>query len=180
MKQTQLFLLGCACLLVSCGGKKEGGISATAQKNLDAFHGITKCIDSQDFTKIGDYIAADAIDHSDKGELKGLEAITANMKTFGDMATNTSTEVVKELADDDYVMSWLKFSGTAKGGAMGMKDGEKYNMQGIEVARFKEGKVVEHWTFVDPAEMMKMMSAGMNQPGVDTVKMESMPAAPEK
>jgi hypothetical protein len=30
-------------------------------------------------------------------------------------------------------------------------------MQAIEVSKYKDGKVVEHWTFVDPKEMMEMM-----------------------
>lgn len=154
-------------------------MSDTAKKNLEAFKGVSKCIDSQDFTKIGDFIAADALDHSDKGELKGLEAITANMKTYGDMSTGMSSEVVKALADDEYVMAWMKFRGTAKSAAMGMKPGEKYEMQGVEVTRCKDGKIVEHWTFVDPAEMMKMMGS-MGQPVTDTIKMSGMPEASEK
>ncbi len=179
MKQIQLLLLAGSCLLFSCGKKNEGGMSDTAKKNLEAFNGVSKCIDSQDFTKISDFIAADAVDHSDKGELKGLEAITANMKTYGDMSTGMSSDVVKALADDEYVMSWMKFRGTAKSAAMGMKPGEKYEMQGIEVARCKDGKIVEHWSFVDPAEMMKMMG-NMNQAAPDTAKMSTMPAASEK
>jgi predicted SnoaL-like aldol condensation-catalyzing enzyme len=40
---------------------------------------------------------------------------------------------------------------------MGYKVGEKYDMRAIELAKFKDGKIVEHWTFMEPSEMMKMM-----------------------
>ena len=70
---------------------------------------------------------------------------------------DSKTEVIKELADDEYVMTWQRYSGTMKIEQMGMKPGDKFNMSAIEVSKFKDGKAVEHWTFMEPAEMMKMM-----------------------
>ena len=51
-----------ACLFISCNDKS--GPSATAQKNLDAMHGVNACFESKDFSKLGDYIAEDAVDHA--------------------------------------------------------------------------------------------------------------------
>jgi predicted SnoaL-like aldol condensation-catalyzing enzyme len=73
-----------------------------------------------------------------------------------------SPEIIKELADDEYVFSWLRFTGTTSG-IMGMPAGP-YNMTSIEVVRFKDGKAVEHWGFMEPREMMKMMA---QQPPAD-------------
>ncbi|TAL50905.1 MAG: hypothetical protein EPN92_01195 [Chitinophagaceae bacterium] len=145
------------CFCISCNNEKKGGLSVQAQKNLDAQHGVSKCFDTKDFSKLGDYIAEDAVDHAgETGDVKGL----ANMKTEFEQMTagidNAKSEVIKELADDDYVMSWMHFTGTLKTDMMGMKAGDKYNMKAIEVAKFKDGKAVEHWTFMEPAEMMKM------------------------
>src|SRR6187399_614931 len=83
------------------------GPSAAAKKNLDAMHGVTQCFDTKDFSKLGDYIAEDAIDHAgENGDVKGL----ANMKAaFEKMVADnetSKTEVIKEIADDEYVMSW--------------------------------------------------------------------------
>jgi hypothetical protein len=36
-----------------------------------------------------------------------------------------------------------------------------YDMNGIEVVRFKDGKAVEHWAFMDARDMMKMMPQQM-------------------
>lgn len=33
-----------------------------------------------------------------------------------------------------------------------------YEMNGVEVVRFKDGKAVEHWAFMDAREIMKMMA----------------------
>jgi predicted SnoaL-like aldol condensation-catalyzing enzyme len=40
-------------------------------------------------------------------------------------------------------------------------------MTAIEVVRFKDGKAVEHWSFMEPREMMKMMA---QQPPADKKK----------
>jgi len=32
-----------------------------------------------------------------------------------------------------------------------------YNMTGMQVVRCEDGKIVEHWEFMEPREMMKMM-----------------------
>ena len=43
---------------------------------------------------------------------------------MGKMMGDMKNEVVKELADDDYVMSWMKESWTMKADGMGMKESE--------------------------------------------------------
>lgn len=161
-----------ACGIACTNNKSEGGLSAAAQKNLDAMHGVTQCIESKDFSKIGDYIAADAVDHdAEKGDVKGLDSIKAELVRWAASVDNPKTEIIKELADDEYVMSWTRSTGTMKEASMGLKSGDKVDMKMIEVAKFKDGKAVEHWTMMEPSEMMKMMG-GMPpmQAPADTVK----------
>ena len=165
------------CFLVACSDKKEaGGMSDAAKKNKDANDAIMKMFESGDYSKVGDYIATDAVDHAGpKGDIVGLDSIKANFAVMAQMMTNMKNEVIKTLADDEYVMSWIKGSGTAKADIpeWGMKAGETHTGNSVEVSKFKDGKVVEHWSFMDVNEMMKMMS-GMqpptdaNQPAKDT------------
>jgi len=68
------------------------------------------------------------------------------------------TETVREVADGDYVYSWMRYTGTSDG-TMGMPNGP-YDMAAI-VAKFKDGKAIEHWNFMETQSMMKMM--GRNQ-----------------
>ncbi|TMI62809.1 MAG: ester cyclase [Bacteroidetes bacterium] len=146
---------------MSCNSA-EGGMSTTAKKNLEVNTAIMKAYESGDFSKMGDYIAADAVDHGgEKGDIKGLENIVAEMKRYKEMVKDAKVEVVKEMVDDEYVMVWSKTSGTLTMDGMGMKAGDKTNMTGVDVAKFKDGKAVEHWIFMDVAEMNKMMQAMM-------------------
>ena len=56
-----------ACLLaagtVSFFSCNSGGESATAKKNKEVNDAIMKAYEAGDFSKMGDYIAADAVDH---------------------------------------------------------------------------------------------------------------------
>ncbi len=150
---------GFFCFLISCDSKKEsGGMSDAAKKNLDAQHGVINCFDTKDFSKIGDYIAEDCIDHGgEKGEIKGLANMKAEFEKMVVTMDSQKTETIAELANDEYAMSWLHFSGTYKTDQMGMKAGDKYDMKALELSKFKDGKAVEHWTFMEPKDMMDMM-----------------------
>lgn len=150
-------------VFISCNAG-SGGLSATAKKNLEVNSAIMKAYEAGDFSKMGDYIAADAIDHAGEGgDINGLENIIKEMQRYRDMMTDSKTEVKRELADDEYVMTWAKFSGTLKADGMGKKAGEKMEMTSVDVSKFKDGKAVEHWSFADMNEMMKMMMGNTTQ-----------------
>jgi predicted ester cyclase len=150
--------LALICYCTSCTSKPEGGLSATAQKNLDAMHGVSHCFETKDFSKLGDYIATDAVDHSgDNGDIKGLDSMKVAMAKDVEGIDSMKTEYIKELADDEYVMSWEHFSGILKTPMMGLKAGDKFDMKEIEVAKFKDGKAIEHWGMMEPRDVAKMM-----------------------
>jgi predicted SnoaL-like aldol condensation-catalyzing enzyme len=143
--------------LIACNSD-GGAMSATAKKNRDVNTAIMKAYEAGDFSKMGDYIAADAVDHAgETGDVKGLDSIVATMKRYHDQTENMKTEVLREMADDEYVIVWSKVSGTAKTDGMGMKAGQSFTMTGVDIAKFKDGKAVEHWLYMDPKEMMQMM-----------------------
>src|SRR5665213_545404 len=163
-KHLWILFLGLSCYGISCNTKTESGLSAAAQNNLDVNHAIIKCFETKDFSKLGDYIATDAIGHAgDKGDIKGLDSMKIEYAKSAAGMDDQKTEVIKELADDDYVMDWNHYTGTVKTDGMGHKAGDKIDMKVMEVARFKDGKAVEHWSLMEPAELMKMMG-NMQQP----------------
>lgn len=158
----KLLLFGIATSLslftISCQDKSGGTDSAT-QKNLDAAHGINKAIESGDVSKLGDFIANDAIDHANpKGDLKGLDSLKAMIANFHTSGTNMKNETVKELADHDYVFQLMHFTGTSTNGEAGTPAGGKYDMMALEVTKHNaEGKVTEHWEYMTAKDIMKMM-----------------------
>lgn len=168
------FLFVLSTLVTSCNNQ-QAGMSDRARKNLETATAIAKMFESHDWSKVGDYIAADAVDHSGpRGEVKGLDNIKAEFQEFGNTMSDMKNEVVKELADDDYAFQWMKESWTLTKDDMGMKAGSKMNTDAIEVSKFNaDGKVTDHWSFISVNDMMKMMPQGnMGNMGADTSKMK--------
>ncbi len=167
MKSFLFLVTIAACnFCISCN---SGGMSATAKKNIEVNDAIMKAYEAGDFSKMGDYIAADAVDHgSDHGDVKGLDSIVADMKRYHAMMPDMKQVITRTVADDEYVFTWSKMSGT-----MG---GKQIDMTGVDVTKFKDGKAVEHWLYSDPNEMMKMMQAMTPPAAADTMKMGTKPA----
>src|SRR5689334_13972663 len=141
------------CCLISCSNNKpaDGGMSDKAKKNLEASNAIAKMFESGDFSKLGDYVAADGVDHMGmNGDIKGVDSMKAQYSRMVGMMSDMKNETVKELADDDYTFQWMTESMTPKVDMMGMKAGQRQKMNAIEVTKFNsDGKAVEHWTFID-------------------------------
>ncbi len=153
---------GMFCFFISCNSgsntSAENKSNDAAQKNLAAANAVNKAIETGDVSNLGDYIAADGVDHAGmKGEVKGLDSIKAELAKIHTMAADMKMETIKELADSEYVFQWMRFTGTAATADMGMPAGTRFDMSAIEVSRFKYGKAIEHWEFMQPADMMKMM-----------------------
>ena len=165
------FILSAAAsfLLPACNDKDSanGGMSEAARKNLDAFHTVSNAFETGDISRIDSVVASDFVDHTPKGDTNrdSLKAMITMMKNAGTM----KTEIKKEFADDEYVIGWLHWTGTSNGSMPDMPAGP-FDMSGIEVVRFKDGKAVEHWAFMDAREMMKMMSSMPSSPPTSTDK----------
>jgi predicted ester cyclase len=141
-------------------------VDSAALKNLAANNAIDRAIESGDVSNLGDYIATDAVDHSgEHGDVVGLDSIKAELAPMHKLAANDlKFEVVKELADSDYVFEWSRLTGTATTTEMGVPVGSKFSVTSVNVSRFKNGKAAEHWEFMQPADLMKMMAAPATKP----------------
>jgi hypothetical protein len=155
-------IFSCFVTCTNNNAHEAGGMSDKAKKNQETNRAVIKMFESGTFNNLDSFITVDAVDHSGpQGEVKGLDSIKAMFQYFASTMTDTKIEVVKEMADDDYVMSWIKQSWTAKTDdpMMGMKAGQKGNMESIEVTKYNaDSKVTDHWGFVSMTDMMKMMS----------------------
>ena len=155
-----LFIISSAaiCFLSACNEKDSasGEMSETARKNLDAFHAVDNAFQTGDISRIDSVVASDFVDHMPKGDYNrdSLKTMITMMKNAGTM----KSEIKKEFSDDEYVMAWMHWTGTSNGSIADFPAGP-VDMNGIEVVRFKDGKAVEHWAFMDARDMMKMMSS---------------------
>jgi predicted ester cyclase len=152
--------------------KKEDGKTADSksntaiEKNLEAVHNINKFFETGDVSLIEKSIAIGAIDHAGPAgdmvanNMDTVKAYFVKMRAGFEMS---KMELIKEWADAEYVVQWMKFSGTSKDAATGVPAGQKLeNMYDVHISKLKDGKTVEHWEFMQPGDLMKMM--GGTQP----------------
>lgn len=142
------------------------------QKNLDASHVVDKAFRTGDVSGIDSVVADDFVDHTDHGDKKGRDSLKAMINMIHTDFKDMKMETKEELADKDYVFTWMRYSGTSNG-AMGMPKGP-YDMHAIEVVRFNNGKAVEHWSYMDMAELAKMMppAGHMDKNQMDSSRMK--------
>ena len=160
--------------LTSCNdtGTASGSKDDQAQKNLEAARKIAKAFETGDVSAIDSVVAEDFLDHTDRGDKVGRDSLKAMVNFVHNNFKDMKGETIKDMADGEYVFQLMRYTGTSDG-TMGMPAGP-YDMRSMEVSRFKDGKAVEHWAFMEMSEMMKMM--GMQQPSMphgDTTKVKS-------
>ena len=102
MKKLPLLLpAGLLLILASCNNdnKSSENKNSQAERNLASFHAINKAVESGDMSKIGDYIAADGIDHAagENGDLKGLDSIKVQLAKVHNMAKDMKSEIIRSL-----------------------------------------------------------------------------------
>jgi len=141
---------------------------AQEQKNMAAFNEVTDAFQTGDASKIDSVVAEDFVDHSDRGDIKGRDSLKALITMMHNTYKDMKTDVHNTAANDDYVYGWMTNSFTSDG-AMGMPKGP-VTMSAIELVKFKDGKAVEHWSFMDMRDMAKMMPP---PPNTGNMKMDS-------
>lgn len=173
MKRILLAAYACLlCICTSCDSKTEtsadNGVNPEEQKNLAASNAISKAFETGDVSSIDSLVSDDFVDHTDMGDKKGRDSLKAMVTMIHTNFKDMKTEKIRDVADGEYVYSWMRYSGNSDG-TMGMPKGP-YSMSVIELAKFKDGKAVEHWSFTEMRDMMKMMGQQPGMNNMDTTK----------
>lgn len=140
--------------------KTAGAQDDVAQKNLEISRMVSRAFQTGDVSLVDSAVADDFLDHTDRGDKVGKDSLKAMINMVRTNFKDMKVEVISEAANTEYVFQWLRYTGTSDG-TMGMPAGP-YDMKGLEISRHKDGKIVEHWAYMDVAEMMKMMNPNAN------------------
>jgi predicted SnoaL-like aldol condensation-catalyzing enzyme len=168
----RIFLLAATAALCfvfySCENKVASADNDLIQQNLKATRIVSEAFGSGDVSKIDSVVAEDYLDHTDRGDIRGRDSLKAMIHMVHNNFKDMKADVLHELADSNYVYTWMRFTGQSDG-AMGMPAGP-YDMKALQLNKLRNGKIVEHWEFMEVAEMMKMMGQMPSPPQPDTSK----------
>lgn len=128
--------------------------SSLSRKNLEAAHIVTKAFTTGDISQIDKVVAPDFIDHTDRGDA-GRDSLKAMIIAMHIQFREIKNEIIKEMADNDYAFLLVRSTGTSNG-EMGMPAGP-FEMNEIEMLKFKNGKITEHWSYLQLKDVMKMI-----------------------
>lgn len=125
----KITILGLAASLVffsACNtttSMEEGSkYTASEQKNLDAFEAVNKAFETGETTSLDSVVATDFVDHTDRGDKKGLDSMKAMVTQVHAMMANMKMHEIDVTANGDYVYGWMRYSGD-KGEEVGMAPG---------------------------------------------------------
>jgi predicted ester cyclase len=173
----KLFLLSSCvilCFLMSCKDSSttnnNNSMQETNKANSEKVH---KAIETGDVSGLDSIIDKDFVDHSGpNGDVKGLDSLKAFFVMIHSHIPDVKITAISNATDGDYNFDYNRMTGTTNSGFMGMPANYKFDMTGVDVVKIKNGKAVEHWSYADPNEMMKMMN--------DMKKDSSMPQSGNK
>ncbi len=166
----QLFftaIAGLICICTSCNNNPAASGNndmAKEEKNIAAFNTVSKAFETGNPASIDSVVADDFVDHTDHGEVKGKDSLKAMITMEHSKFPDMKNETKNTAASGDYVYGWMHYSGSSDG-SMGIPKGP-FDMMSVELVKFNnDGKAVEHWAFMQPSDMMKMMGP---QPPMNT------------
>ena len=155
--------------------------SAVENKNIaiaNTFYAIV--INKHNVAMLDSFAALNYLEHQYDthydSDLKGVKkAFTDYFKSFPDM----KVKVNFMMAEGDLVMAQITTTGTNTGPIYGQKPtNKKFEINGVDITRFKNGKVEEHWGYAEEGKLLTQL--GLIRPLVREGRKEQREAAQRK
>lgn len=129
------------------------------QNNIAAQQQFGEAINSGNFEKFDALVAADAIEHDPAPDQQpGPEGYAAFFGTLRGAFPDMKVEVEQLIADEDNVAFAYTLTGTHNGDFMGIPaTGKKIKARGMQISKFKDGKMVERWGSSDELGILKQL-----------------------
>jgi steroid delta-isomerase-like uncharacterized protein len=145
-----------------------------ASKNQETMRKFTEeVINKHNVAMVDSLVAPDYMEHClDPGYTPDRSGLKKSWEDFEKGYPDLNSKINFMVADSDCVTTQYTITGTNTGSVMGMPaTGKKINVDGVDIVRFKNGKAVEHWGYMDEMKMMTQLGLmpGMGG-GTDSTK----------
>jgi steroid delta-isomerase-like uncharacterized protein len=121
-----------------------------------------------DMSVLDEVVAEDFVEHQ-QGMPQGREGLKNVIRTLRHSFPDLSYTVVQMVADENKVWGHFHSRGTNEGSFMGQPPtGKTMQIDVIDIARFKDGKIVEHWGV--PDRLGALLQLGLFSPTGDNAR----------
>lgn len=166
--------LSVALFLISCNNpaSNTNADNTSANSNIATNNKIYKAIETGNVSSIDSIIATDAVDHDapNSTELKGRDSIVKALGDVHNHIKDLKLDVISNAASGDYVFTLLHVTGTVTDSSMGMA-GKSIDEKGVDVVKFKDNKISDHWGFTEDSDARKAMMEMENKDDKGKMKM---------
>ena len=131
-----------------------------AEENLAKNRIVYKALETGDAAALDSLIASDAVDHQGPNgmDIKGTDSVKHTLADIHNHLKDAKFDIIADATNGDYIFTLVRVTGTTADSSWGMPTGTKMDEKGVDVVRIKDGKMVEHWGFVDASKIMKRMN----------------------
>lgn len=167
-----------ACMLLasvySCNmGTSSSGSASSGNSQLDSMKSMNeqvyKGFSSGDFSAFEKMVASDAVDHGmGEKDVVGKDSIEKDLKEMNSQFKDLKFEILSESADSNYTMTMVRMTGTSNDAKTGFPAGSAVDNTSVDVLKWTDGKVTEHWVYMDSRDVMKMMASMPAPPKADS------------
>lgn len=132
----------------------------TDQNKLTVRRLVEEGFNKHNLKLLDEIFATDAISH-DPSQPKlgrGPEGARESMQVYTTAFPDSKLTIEREIAEGDYVVQYLRTSGTHSGPLGNIPaTGKKTNVTGVIISKFEDGKVVESWSLWDQLSLMQQI-----------------------
>ncbi len=131
------------------------------EANLAILGKFSEAVITGNFDLFNETVAIGNIDHDPApGQVPGPEGYRAFFQGMRDAFPDLSVVLETLVADEDSVAIAYTLSGTQKGPILGVAaSGRKIKIRGVQISKFKDGKMVERWGSSDELGMLQQLGA---------------------
>ena len=152
------FFVSCSSPSSSTPSTPVADSTSQAEKNTANDKAVWKGIETGDMSVMDSIVADDVVDHSGMmGEIKGRDSVKKMLSDIHNHITNIKFESIAAATEGDYHFALTRLTGTTKDATMGMPANTPVDRISVGVVRLVNGKIKDHWMYVDSKEMMQMM-----------------------
>jgi predicted SnoaL-like aldol condensation-catalyzing enzyme len=131
---------------------------AEGKANLEAFRRlIVEGFSGGDTTVVDEVCADGYLEHQDGIEPSDREGLKGAIGFLHALAPDLEVSVEDAVASGDKIWARLKGRGTHSGRVLGGPTGRPFEITVMDVCRFRQGKIVEHWGVADRLSQMQQV-----------------------
>jgi len=131
----------------------------SSESNIESVRRLlAEAFSKGDYAVIDEIVAADFVEHQNGAQGSGPEAVRRIASGLRASFPDLRLEIEDVVATEDEVWTRVRGRGTDTGGVAGRPPtGQRIEVDVIDIVRFKDGKMVEHWGVADRLGMLQQV-----------------------